>query len=98
METILDTYSDAFKLPEDSAKQFINCGFLMYEFQKELRAHFEMDEGCEKTLFSVTSKAHMVLHACLLSGILSPRLVWCFMAEDFMRKVQKAGGVMCERS
>ena len=89
METILDTYSDAFKLPEDSAKQFIKCGFLMYQFQKELRAYFEMDEDCGKTLFSITSKAQMVLHACLLSGEISPRLVWCFMAEDFMRKVQR---------
>ena len=84
METILDTYSDSFKLPMDAAKEFLKCGFLMYEFQKELHAHFQMDEGCTKTIFSVTSKAHMVLHSCLLSGMVSPRLVWCFMAEDFI--------------
>ena len=91
METILDTYSDCYKLPMDVAKEFLKCGFLMYEFQKELRAHFQMDEGCTKTVFSLTSKAHMVLHACLLSGMVSPRLVWCFMAEDFMRRVQRLG-------
>jgi hypothetical protein len=67
METILDTYSDSFKLPVDAAKEFLKCGFLMYEFQKELQAHFQMDEGCTKTTFSLTSKAHMVLHSCLLS-------------------------------
>jgi hypothetical protein len=91
LETILDTYSDVFKLPDAAAKEFQKCGFLMYQFQKELHAHFQTDEGCAKTLFNVTSKAHMVLHSCLLSGVVNPRLLWCFMAEDFMRKVQRLG-------
>ena len=89
METILDTYADCFKLPEDTANQFLKCGFVMYQLQTDLRNHFEMDEDCTKKLFSVTAKAHMVMHSCLLAGNISPRVLWCFMGEDFMRKVQR---------
>ena len=89
MESILDTYADCFKLPPDEAKQFLKCGFVMYQLQTDLHQHFQVDDGCAKTLFSVTSKAHMVMHSCLLSANISPRMVWCFMGEDFMRKIQR---------
>ena len=89
METILDTYADCFKLPEDDAKKFVKCGFIMHQLQKDLHGHFEQDEDCTKKLFSLTAKSHMVLHSCILSGNISPRVVWCFMCEDFMRKVQR---------
>ena len=89
METLLDTYADCFKLQPEAAREFSDSCCAMYELQKELHSHFLGDEECGKKLFSLTSKSHMVMHSALLSGIVSPRLVWCFMGEDFMRKVQR---------
>lgn len=89
MEAIVDTYSDCFKLPAEIAAEFLDACWVMYELEKELHQHFLDDEDCDKKLFSLTSKAHMVMHSAMLSGTISPRLIWCFMGEDFMRKIQK---------
>jgi hypothetical protein len=90
MESLLELHHDEFKLPESASKQFIQYGFGMAQCQTVLAQHYENEE-VGKTLFASTAKIHMVLHAALTSGALNPALVWCFVGEDFMRKVQKLG-------
>jgi len=90
MEAILDTHQHEYKLPGDAANKFIKFAFGMAQCQSVVAQHFA-NEDCEKVLFESTAKTHMVLHAALTSGALNPALVWCFVGEDFMRKVQKLG-------
>ena len=91
MEEMMDLYTDQIKFPAASAQKFVEFGFAMFQLQKDINNHFNADPDCNKQLFSLTGKIHMVLHSCLLSDRINPKLVWCFMGEDFMRKVQKLG-------
>ena len=91
IEEILDTFSDEIKLPTEFANKLAQHSFAMFQLQKEIHQHFQQDPDCTKSVFSLTGKIHMVLHSILLSGTINPKLVWCFMGEDFMRKIQKLG-------
>lgn len=90
MESLLELHSHEFKLPDAAAKRFVKFSFGMAQCQSVVAQHFET-EDCGKVLFGHTSKIHMVLHNALTSNALNPALVWCFVGEDFMRKVQKLG-------
>ena len=91
MEEMMDLYTDQIKFPAAAAQKFVEYGFAMFQLQKEINHHFNEDPDVTKQLFNSTAKCHMVLHSCLLSDRINPKLVWCFMGEDFMRKIQKLG-------
>ena len=35
--------------------------------------------------------SHCVLESSLLSGFINPAIVWCFIGEDFMKRIQQLG-------
>ena len=91
IESLLDFHSDSVAMPSAAAKKCVQHAFAMTQLQSEISNYFAADEDCDKTLFNLTGKNHMVLHSVMLSSFLHPWMVWCFMGEDFMRKVQKIG-------
>ena len=91
IEALLDFHSDSVALPSEAAKKCVQHAFVMTQLQSEISGYFADDEDCDEVLFNLTGKNHMVLHSVMLSSFLHPWMVWCFMGEDFMRKVQKIG-------
>lgn len=91
LEALLALHAHELKLPNSAADRAETYAFAMVQTQLEINRFFEASEDCNKSLFSVTAKAHMCLHSILLSRYIHPFMVWCFMGEDFMRKVQKIG-------
>ena len=91
LEELLAFHSDEFRLPAAAAAKLVQHAFAMMQMQSQQEAYFAADEDCNKHLFSLTGKGHMILHSALLSSHIHPWLVWCFMGEDFMRKIQKIG-------
>ena len=85
MEQILSDHKDRIALPAGPAKQFKDVAFVMAQAQNAVAQHFLGDEN----LFNVTSKTHAVLHSALLAKFISPRRVWCFRGESYMRHAQK---------
>lgn len=78
--------TDDFFNAEDAAK-FTDAAFGYSHIHHLLFQHFEQ-EDVPKGMWAVTSKMHWQLHSALMSQYISPRKVWCFQGEDFMRKVQ----------
>ncbi len=74
----------------EEAAKFRSAAFGYTHIHHLLFQHFEF-EDVPKGMFQVTSKMHWQLHSALLSEYISPRKVWCFQGEDFMRKVQTLG-------
>ena len=91
IEEELSLFSDEICLPKRSADKCVRLGFAMIQLGSALQSHFADDEDCDKQLFNVTAKFHMILHSLKLSYFIHPCRVWCFMGEDFMRTVQKIG-------
>ena len=91
LEALLGLHSHETSLPHSAADKAEQYAFAMVQQQAEIHQFFEDQEDCGKHLFNLTSKVHMCLHSILLSRHIHPFMVWCFMGEDFMRKVQKIG-------
>ena len=91
LEDTLSFYSDEIKLPAPAAKRCDEYAMALLQLQLELNQHFLEDDACTKVLFSLTSKGRMIRHSTLLSSYIHPWRLWCFMGEDFMRRVQKIG-------
>ena len=91
IEDVMDTFPDEIKLPLEIANKLVRQSFAMFQMRTCVNQHFQQHPGCTKQVFSLTGKVHMVFYSILLSGTINPKLVWCFMGEDFMRKVQKLG-------
>jgi hypothetical protein len=91
LEETLSFYSDEIKLPAHAAQKSNEYAMALLQLQLELNQHFLEDDACTKVLFSLTSKGHMIRHSTLLSSYIHPWRLWCFMGEDFMRRVQKIG-------
>ena len=91
VEGLLAFHSDSVCLPAADAQKCIEYAFTMTELQLEIHEYFKAEDACKQQLFNVTGKNHMILHSVLLSPQIHPWMVWCFMGEDFMRKIQKIG-------
>lgn len=61
--------------------------FQMAHVHHVLWEHFD-GEDVPNGMFAVTSKLHWLMHAALMAANISPRKVWCFKGEDFMRCTQ----------
>lgn len=86
LDKIIDENRHEVSMSESDSKRLISKAFSMAQVNLQVYNHFK-DEGYSK-LFHVSAKMHMMLHNALLSGFVSPSLVWCFAGEDMMRKVQ----------
>ena len=58
------------------------------QLQQSLRETFQHDE---RLLFTVTSKAHLLVHCAISAAFLHPQLSWRYRGEDFMRLWQRLG-------
>jgi hypothetical protein len=91
VEELLAVHSHSVCLPSQAATKCTKYVFAMIQMQTELETYFSQDADCTQQLFNVTGKYHMILHSAMLSSCIHPWLVWCFMGEDFMRKIQRIG-------
>ena len=69
------------------AAAFKTTCFNMAHIHSVLWEHFQ-GEDLPVTLFTITSKLHWMMHSALLASYISPRRVWCFKGEDFMKCTQ----------
>jgi len=90
IETMMTNFSHLISFPSDKVELFRRYVFAWAQSQVELSQYFA-EQNVGKTLFTVTSKMHQVVHCAKNAQFLNPSLVWCFIGEDFMRRVQKLG-------
>ncbi|CAE7308405.1 unnamed protein product [Symbiodinium natans] len=86
MERLMTEHRDKLFFEDDEARAFEEACSDMLLLHADLAKCYA---GLGKQYFSLTSKTHMLQHAALLSKCLSPRLVWCFVGEDFQQKAQR---------
>ena len=86
MEKLLTDFKDEFALPAGPAADFDNYCTDMLLLQSQVAQHF-LEEGYQ--FFDITSKSHMLQHLGMMSRYLSPRLIWAFMGEDQMQRLQR---------
>ena len=77
---------------DQDAKAFQEACFNMGHVHHLLWDHFQGEANTPKGMFAVTSKLHWLMHSALLGKYLSPRKLWCFKGEDFMRCMQHLAG------
>lgn len=90
MEELLASCAHEVNLNSEAAALFRRYAFAWAQLQEEVY-HFFQNEEISCTLFTCTSKIHQVVHSAINSKFLNPCLVWCFIGEDFMKRVQKLG-------
>ena len=64
LDEILSEHSSDFALPEAAADDLISTAFIYLSVWYELSLHFKQDDV---PLFGLTSKAHLLMHCCLLA-------------------------------
>jgi hypothetical protein len=52
----------------------------------QIADHF-VEEGLK--VFDITSKSHMLQELAILSRCINPKVIWCFMGEDQMQRMQQ---------
>ncbi|CAK9096252.1 unnamed protein product [Durusdinium trenchii] len=66
-----------------------NC-YIMSHLMWDLSQHFASeDEVRLPNMFICTSKLHMLIHICEYAHAISPRVVWCYSAENYMGITRK---------
>ena len=91
MEQILADHKEC--LPGPIATQFTKLGFAMMQIHLELQEHFLTEDV---QLFPSLPKQHTLLHVCLQSKCLNPKLTWCFKGED-LQKISRTLASSCSR-
>ena len=88
LDQILDSHpvSHYCCLPKEIATQFLENAMAVAQVTKVV------SQSCKASginAFSVTSKAHDLIHIAMLSKYVHPILTSCFDGEDYMRVVQR---------
>ena len=91
MEQILADHKEC--LPGPIATQFTKLGFAMMQIHLELQEHFLTEDV---QLFPSLPKQHTLLHVCLQSKCLNPKLTWCFKGED-LQNISRTLASSCSR-
>lgn len=86
LEQYISDYKGEFAFPPLVAQRFEETCNTMLLLQSQVAEHF-VGEGLK--LFDITSKTHMLQELAIASKYISPRVVWAFMGEDQMQRVQK---------
>ena len=86
IETILDAYPRAVRLPEEAVADFHSAVQAFLACSNALSAHFA---AAGQKLFNITIKYHYLAHAAEQAKWLNPRLGWCYAGEDYMNKVKR---------
>jgi hypothetical protein len=85
LDDIVDNTAGLYKLPADDAAELVStCHTFLCVWRdvEELFLHHDY------ALFHMTVKAHFLMHSCLQSVYMHPRMVWCYSGEDLMGKVR----------
>ena len=79
LEKIMQENRHEIAFNASSAKKFKQLAFALTQLHMDLSLHFENE------LFPDIPKIHHFLHSCMQSGVLNPRLTWCYKGEDYQR-------------
>lgn len=86
IEAILDRWSGEFVLPPDAANELNRSIVGFVQLNTSLGHHFHPKNI---VLFNMTIKFHYMLHIGKTAHKMHPKLSWCYMGEDFMRKIKQ---------
>jgi hypothetical protein len=82
MDAILDDHPTDPALPHAKAVEFLRLAVEHVQVVASLANYNDM------FVFNITLKCHYMIHAAILARHYNPRLGWCFMGEDFMKRVK----------
>ena len=86
LEDLIDAHKDEYVFPPDAAREFLETTMIYCQSQSRL------SNWGGATVFKITMKHHYLVHAASRAGFLNPRLVWCFMGEDYMSHMRTLAG------
>ena len=88
MELLMTKNKKLTAFPSADALKMRNQCHVMARLMWDLSQHFAAEEGLPH-MFICTSKLHMLVLICEYTQAVSPRLFWCYSAEDFMGVIRK---------
>ena len=86
LESMISLYKDDFAFAAGPAQEFEQTTENMLLLLTQIADHF-VDEGIK--IFDLTSKTHFLQELAILSRSMNPKVVWCFMGEDQMQRMQQ---------
>lgn len=86
LEDMITFHKEDFAFPAGAAQEFEETTSSMLQLLTQVADHF-VEEGMK--VFDITSKSHMLQELALLSRCMNPKVVWCFMGEDMMQRMQQ---------
>jgi len=86
LEEMITLHNEDFSFPAGAAEDFQKTASGMLVLLNQIADHF-VDEGVK--CFDITSKTHMLQELAMLSRSMNPKVVWCFMGEDQMQRMQQ---------
>ena len=86
LENMISLYKDDFAFAAGPAQEFEQTTENMLLLLTQIADHF-VDEGIK--IFDLTSKTHFLQELAILSRSMNPKVVWCFMGEDQMQRMQQ---------
>ena len=95
MDSILDLYPDADRLPAADANAYRDAAYGYARTQGALADFYNEESGGALMLFDITAKTHWMLHGADNALYLNPRLSWNYAGEDFMGKVKVLHASCC---
>ena len=98
MDSIIDMYPHADKLPTEAAKAYRDAAYEYARTQAALADFYNGEGGGALMIFDITAKTHWMLHGADNAQYLNPRLSWNYAGEDFMGKVKVLHASCCKGS
>ena len=86
LENMISLHKDDFAFPAGPAQEFEETTQNMLLLLTKIADHF-VHEGIK--IFDLTSKTHFLQELAILSRSMNPKVVWCFMGEDQMQRMQQ---------
>ncbi|CAL1133395.1 unnamed protein product [Cladocopium goreaui] len=86
LEDMITHHKEDFSLPPGPAQEFEETANGMLLLLTQIADHF-VEEGLK--VFDITSKSHMLQELAILSRCINPKVIWCFMGEDQMQRMQQ---------
>ena len=89
LDTILDEHTGEWRLSPDAAQEFLQTALTHVQMTCSVANLHGM------RLFNITLKTHYLIHAAYRGLHMNPRVGWCFMGEDYMKKMKALSGSCC---
>lgn len=85
LESILDRFSDCYAFTVDASRSFNGSCWVIFQLTTGLANHYHERNIM---LFNLTIKFHYMLHLGLICKYINPRRTWCYVGEDFMKRLK----------